>query len=207
MDLPNAVSEFFSAIVSFARANSGLVTVFGALIVFFSWIISNTLKTNYESLKGAVVNAERDSRIYDTLAELRVMLNSIASEVVQLKPDDRSRDQDTERDSASRISSIHREYSRVLRTVDYVRECNEFCGRQVRYSNAHSTKTPASIALAEAMDQASSSTMVSRREDEPVKWRWRLWRLLIPRAVMTKSGRLLTRLNRLIRFIVTRQSR
>src|SRR4051812_16500866 len=62
--------------------NSGLVSVLGALIIFFSWSITNTLGQRYARLKQSVEAGDATFRLYTSLHELRDSLNSVIMETV-----------------------------------------------------------------------------------------------------------------------------
>src|SRR5688572_9059152 len=61
-----------------------IVSVAGALILFFSWVTNNGFQTKFAGLKSRIEQADRDSRISSGLADIRGELGSIVSEV--LKP-------------------------------------------------------------------------------------------------------------------------
>ena len=52
--LYKSMGRYEQAEPSFARANSGLITILGALIIFFSWVVNNPLKTSYSNLSSAI---------------------------------------------------------------------------------------------------------------------------------------------------------
>lgn len=84
----------------------------GAVIIFFSWVITNALTQRYSALKTSLESAKRSFRLYDTLHELRSMINSLAMEVIQGLPKGKN---------ASRIrAGIHH-----IEEVDQMRE--RFC--------------------------------------------------------------------------------
>jgi hypothetical protein len=66
-----------------ARAHSGLVSISGALVIFFSWVITNTLGQRYNAIKSTTESAQATFRLYTTLHEQRNQLNSLAMEVIQ----------------------------------------------------------------------------------------------------------------------------
>lgn len=76
---------FYFDPITWARDNSGIVSVIGALIIFFSWVVTNTLAQRYSRLKTSVESAQSTFRLYTKLNELRNSLNSLAMEVVQNK--------------------------------------------------------------------------------------------------------------------------
>ncbi|MBK8040719.1 MAG: hypothetical protein IPK22_26840 [Verrucomicrobiaceae bacterium] len=70
-------------ILAWARTNSGIISVAGALIIFFSWVITNTLGQRYSRMKAATESAQATFRLYTTLHEQRNQLNSVAMEIIQ----------------------------------------------------------------------------------------------------------------------------
>jgi hypothetical protein len=58
----------------------------GALVIFFSWIVTNALTQRYNSLKQSLESVQGTFRLYNTLHELRSMINSLALEVIQGLP-------------------------------------------------------------------------------------------------------------------------
>lgn len=57
----------------------------GALVLFFSWSVRNTIYERYAHLKTNIQSAEQIFRLYNTLHELRNNVNSLAIEIVQQK--------------------------------------------------------------------------------------------------------------------------
>ena len=143
-------------LITIARANTDLISIVGALIIFFSWVVNNTLKTNYSNLKNAIASAERDTRLYGALDELAGSVNAIASEVVEPKLRER---QERYRD-ANTIQSLFLatadKLSTALLAAYQIRACEQFCARSLMLSNAHSGKTASARAL-DAVAKESSA--------------------------------------------------
>lgn len=76
------ISRTLSATV---KRNGSIISVIGALVLFFSWSVRNTIYERYAHLKTAIQSAEQTFRLYSTLHELRNNVNSLAIEVVQQK--------------------------------------------------------------------------------------------------------------------------
>ena len=49
----------------------------GAIIIFFSWILTNTIQQRYTALKQSLETAQGNFRLYNTLHEVRGMVNSV----------------------------------------------------------------------------------------------------------------------------------
>jgi hypothetical protein len=77
-------ADIWRSIAVWLAEHANILTVVGALILFFNWVISNTLKSRYETLKSRIEQAERDNRIDSQFAEIRESVNGITTEV--LKP-------------------------------------------------------------------------------------------------------------------------
>ena len=71
-----------SKVGAWLTANAGVLSVLGALIIFFSWAVTNTLGQRYARMKQSAETAESTFRLYTTLHELRASLNSVAAEAV-----------------------------------------------------------------------------------------------------------------------------
>ncbi len=115
----------------------------GAFIIFFSWMITNALTQRYNSLKTSVESAQRNFRLYDTLHELRSMINSLAMEVIQGLPKGRNA-------SRFRAGAHH------IQDVDEMRE--NFCNQAV---SAHQVRE-----LLDFMSETHGECQDSCREKE-----------------------------------------
>lgn len=73
----------YQNLVHWTTAHSNLISVVGALIIFFSWVITNTFGQRYTRVKAATESAQSTFRLYTTLHEQRNQLNSLAMEVIQ----------------------------------------------------------------------------------------------------------------------------
>ena len=60
--------------------------VLGAMIIFFSWVVTNALTQRYVNLKLSLESSQRSFRLYNTLHELRSMINSLGLEIIQGLP-------------------------------------------------------------------------------------------------------------------------
>lgn len=86
----------------------------GGIIIFFSWVITNTIHQNYKDLKKSLESANGNFRLYNTLHEIRGMVDSVAAEVIKRNPNDME---------ASRFRSgkhWHEEIERIRNEFDMV---------------------------------------------------------------------------------------
>jgi hypothetical protein len=74
-----------SKLRAWARNNASILSVTGALIIFFSWAVTNTISQRYSQMKQSLETAQGTFRLYTTLHGRRDQLNSVALEVVQGK--------------------------------------------------------------------------------------------------------------------------
>jgi hypothetical protein len=128
--------------------NAGLISVIGALIIFFSWVVTNTLGQHYSRLKQSVETADTTFRLYTTLHELRDSLNSVAMETVSTRdaveqisknPQDRER---------SELASFRRQYSYTRMSAHQIEELMDFANQTLNYSSSIETVTPTSQTVA-----------------------------------------------------------
>ena len=70
-------------LLDWATDHTSIISVVGALVIFFSWVVTNTLGQRYSRVKTATESAQSTFRLYTTLHEQRNQLNSLAMEVIQ----------------------------------------------------------------------------------------------------------------------------
>lgn len=58
----------------------------GGIIIFFSWVVTNALAQRCQRLRTSLESARRTYRLYQTLHELRSMINSLGLELIQGLP-------------------------------------------------------------------------------------------------------------------------
>jgi len=58
----------------------------GAIIIFFSWILTNAITQRFTALKQSLETAQGNFRLYNTLHEVRAMVNSVGAELIQSLP-------------------------------------------------------------------------------------------------------------------------
>lgn len=68
-----------------AKLIGDLVSILGAAIVFFSWILTNTLQQDYQSTKANVQRAASDHRVHQSFMVLKGVTESIAYDVADLE--------------------------------------------------------------------------------------------------------------------------
>ncbi len=117
---------------SWLSANAGVLSVLGALVIFFSWTVTNTLGQRYARLKQSVETAESTSRLYLTLHELRDSLNSAAMDAVSAREAaERNHDGESPEDKVIRL---RREYSRARLYAHQVNELMAFASLTLDFS-------------------------------------------------------------------------
>jgi hypothetical protein len=56
---------------------SGLISILGGLILFFSWIISNTLRDQAARIKTAIEAGQQEHHLYSELFNLQMMVTTL----------------------------------------------------------------------------------------------------------------------------------
>lgn len=64
-----------------------LISVCGALIIFFSWVLTNIIGDHLKSAKASAGDARATQRLFTTLYELKVMLEGPAASVIDTSTD------------------------------------------------------------------------------------------------------------------------
>jgi len=124
--------------------NAGLITVVGALILFFSWVVTNTFGVRYTRLKQSVENAESTFRLYQTLHGLRDQMNSLALEVVQRRDTpDASRFRSGQTGNIE-VDAAREKFDLTRLSAHQIKELNDFTGEMSEFSRAVGSDTPAS---------------------------------------------------------------
>jgi hypothetical protein len=127
-----------SSLGSWLAANAGVLSVLGALVIFFSWAVTNTLG---QRLKQSVETAESTFRLYTTLHELRASLNSVAAEAVYAReaaeghPTEKPED-DTQ---ARELMRLTRDYVHARLAAHQIRELMDFARQTLDFSNSVGT--------------------------------------------------------------------
>lgn len=99
----------------------------GGIIIFFSWVLTNTFHQNYMDLKKSLDSAKGTFRLYNTLHELRAMINSVAAEVIQRHPNENEASRFISgKHSNADIEGIKHEFSRTYLSAQQVKELMAF---------------------------------------------------------------------------------
>src|SRR5438046_10649475 len=101
----------YSGALKWAQNNGGLISTLGALIIFFSWVVTNTLGQKYGRVKSSVESGQSTFRLYTTFNELRGSLNSLAMEVLQFKNDTEARISAPEKETESEVDVARESFS------------------------------------------------------------------------------------------------
>lgn len=135
----------YGQMLGWARAHSGLISVTGALIIFFSWVITNTFAQRYNRIKAATETAQATFRLYTTLHEQRNQLNSLAMEVIQRS--EAGLDASTfsaGRTTNAKLNQARSQFSRDRLSANQMRELWEFTVETSALSRAVGNVTPTS---------------------------------------------------------------
>jgi hypothetical protein len=131
------------AVGSWLVDNAGMISVFGALVIFFSWVVTNTLGQRYSRMKQSAETAESTFRLYTTLHELRSSLNSVASETVygreaaeRNQGETRYRDKEEEE-----IALLRRRYDHTRLSAHQINELMDFANQTLEVSNGIGTSS------------------------------------------------------------------
>jgi hypothetical protein len=126
-----------NGILAWMSRNAGVISVAGALVIFFSWAITNTLAQRYSRLKQSVETAESTFRLYTTLYELRGTLHAITQETLYgREAAERSRGDDPGQDpQRAERSRLRRQFSLARLSARQIDELAAFSGQTLEYSN------------------------------------------------------------------------
>jgi predicted nucleic acid-binding Zn-ribbon protein len=107
---------------TWGRKRSGLLSVSGALIIFFSWVVTTALTNRYTQLKQSIEAAKSTSHLYSTLRELRTGLNSLALETVQSKQSGQASGVASARTGDERLDSLRMQFDRARLSSSQINE-------------------------------------------------------------------------------------
>lgn len=124
--------------------NAGLISVIGALIIFFSWTVTNTFGQRYSRLKQSVEAADNTFRLYTALHELRDSLNSVAMETVYAREAAEHGSKSPQDRELSEIADLRRQYSHTRMAAHQIKEMMDFASQTLDYSSSVGTATPTS---------------------------------------------------------------
>jgi hypothetical protein len=128
-------------LLEWARTNAGVISTVGALIVFFSWAVTNTLGQRYGRLKASLETGQSTFRLYTTLHELRDQLNSLAMEVVQSrKATDASRFTSGSTADVG-LDTARARFDQTRLSAHQIKELMDFTAETHSFSRAASTTT------------------------------------------------------------------
>lgn len=166
------------SLIKHIRPFGSLITILGALIIFFSWVINNTLKVNYTNLSTAIKAGEREARLYGTLDEIEGAIQSLASEVVQPKLLERIHAESKKNTARARYKAASSEFDRTMLSAYQIRAINEFCAREATFSQTHSKQSPSSEIIAKAaIDASKLYSELSEKRKKCQDARMRIYRL------------------------------
>jgi hypothetical protein len=141
-------------LLAWATSNSGLISVAGALIIFFSWAITNTLVMRYNRIKAATESAQSTFRLYTTLHEQRNQLNSIAMEVIQRSEAGMNASIfGAGRTGDPLLNEARQQYSRDRLSAHQVKELMEFTAEAYSLSRAVGKSSPTSQTIQNILEE------------------------------------------------------
>ena len=132
--------------------NAGLISVAGALIIFFSWAVTNTLGQRYSRLKQSVEAADNTFRLYTTLHELRNSINSVAMETVYARE---AAEQGSRRSldrQPSEVEELRRDFAHTRMSAHQIKELTDFSAQTLDFSSGLGTATTTSKRVKELYD-------------------------------------------------------
>jgi hypothetical protein len=134
---------------------TGLLTASGALILFFGWVIDNFLKERYAKLKDSIDSAHQNMRMFSMLTDLLNSTDSLASEIVRPKLEERSRQAAESDSNYSKYSLVELEYEELkLRTLR-IRRLNETIATTVDFSKSAPGITKSSQRLVQLSERVA----------------------------------------------------
>ncbi|HEY4322662.1 MAG TPA: hypothetical protein VGN20_01720 [Mucilaginibacter sp.] len=119
-----------------------LISVTGALILFFSWSVHNTLYERYLHLKISIQSAEQTFRLYSTLHELRNNINGLATEVVGQHFDIDASQYRSGLTSDPIVNKAHRDFDLTRLNAHQLKELMDFAVKTCDLSNSVGVKSP-----------------------------------------------------------------
>jgi len=124
-------------------ANAGIISIVGALVIFFSWTVTNTLGQRYSRLKQSVETADGTFRLYTTLHDLRGSLNSVAMETVYAREAaESSHNQTVSRESIRvEVDALRRDYTHTRLSAHQIIELMDFTSQTLAFSAGVGTET------------------------------------------------------------------
>jgi ABC-type transporter Mla subunit MlaD len=128
----------------FVRSAAALLSVCGALIIFFSWVLTNTRAQTLSRIKQAVESAQSTFRLYTTLHELRDQLNSVAMEVIEGKTSPNATQLASGRTGRRDEDSVRATFDKARLSAHQIKELMDFTAETNSFSRAVGSATPAS---------------------------------------------------------------
>jgi len=120
------------------------ISVIGALVLFFSWSVKNTLYEKYAHLKSSIQSAEQNFNLYSTLHELRGNINSLATEIVQQRFSRDASQYQAGLTGNHDIDESRHKFDMARLNAYQLRELMDFTGRT--YDVSHSVRDQSKIA-------------------------------------------------------------
>ena len=161
--------QAWTQLVALSRPWAGLLTVAGALVLVFSWLIDNTLRHRYSKLAQALESGKTERHLFGILSEIRQSVSRIEFEVVR-----KSGLQSADDPFGTQLLMLDHQLLSIRHRVDEVRELNETMHRGLQSSKKHPSKSRASLDIERVsrevseiydyllkLDQAADSAMMT----------------------------------------------
>lgn len=149
-----------------AIAYGPMISIVGALILFFSWSVKNTLFQHYTDMRSSIQNAHSTFRLYNTLHELRNSVNSIAMEVVQEKSSTNATRFRSGITGEHDIDQIRREFDLTRLSAHQLKELADFAFKTLDLSNSFDDSSSLHSEIVElTMEIEALRDEVSSREE------------------------------------------
>lgn len=142
----------WDSITTWLQEYPGFLSVIGALILFFNWLISNTLQASYMSWKSSIEQADRHNCLSYMFAQIRDLLLSVTSEI--WKPRCPPQNDQLIRGIENEYSGALDSMSRTRLNATRVNELNEFCIRELTFSRSPATVMNAAFELQQIQNES-----------------------------------------------------
>jgi hypothetical protein len=143
------------------RRHSGLIAAVGALVVFTSWAVSNTLGRRYSSAATSIASARNDEHFLGYLSEIRQSQDRLIDISLQTRADLRATHPIAD-GVADRFQSLVAYYSTRVR-ASQLRELLFQCQRQLTYARSIGIPVGAITEVEESV-VALQETLIQREQ-------------------------------------------
>jgi hypothetical protein len=146
---------------------AGAITTTGALVIFFSWLVSNTLKEAYARRKRAIEEAKVYHQLFQAIRHLQQNIHTVTHELVGPRLIDELEKQKPSENGALLAASKRLLLKRL--SAEQLNQLASLAGIALNFSNSIPGATDASISLAsltvQSCDLSSAVSISERRAD------------------------------------------